>query len=85
MNKFLIVGLGNVGKEYEDTRHNVGFNCLDFALGRFKLSWDFNKTSDSSFAEYKYTPAGSSEVHTAIFLRPKSYMNVIGKNVKKAH
>ena len=36
--KYLIVGLGNVGEEYEGTRHNIGFEILDSFSKKYKLS-----------------------------------------------
>ena len=40
MNKFLIVGLGNIGAEYANTRHNIGFKALDFLAKKEGLSFE---------------------------------------------
>ena len=69
----LVVGLGNPGKEYKGTRHNVGFMVLDNYLG--KVSWK-NK-SDSFFYS---TEINNEQV---IFIKPNTYMNLSGIAVKK--
>jgi PTH1 family peptidyl-tRNA hydrolase len=71
--KYLIAGLGNIGDEYADTRHNVGFQVVD-ALAR------------SAEANWKSVTLGSiSEVRhkgrTLILLKPNTYMNLSGKAV----
>ena len=67
----LVVGLGNPGKEYENTRHNIGFMSLDHYLGNVKYSKKFN-------AEYYETNIGGEK---CIFIKPLSYMNLSGKVV----
>lgn len=67
----LIVGLGNPGKEYDNTRHNIGFMALDHLLGNVKYSNKFN-------ALY-YETMLSGEKY--IFVKPLSYMNLSGKVV----
>ena len=44
MKKFLIVGLGNIGEEYQNTRHNVGFQILDRLATKNELLWTEKKT-----------------------------------------
>ena len=64
----LIVGLGNPGKEYERTRHNIGFMVLDNYLGNVKWSTKFNGLYyETNIKGEKY-----------IFLKPLSYMNLSG-------
>lgn len=64
----LIVGLGNPGKEYTNTRHNVGFMVLDSYLGNVKWSNKFNSLYyETSIKGEKY-----------IFLKPQTYMNLSG-------
>lgn len=72
----LIVGLGNPGKEYENTRHNIGFSIIDFYisykdLGEFKLK---------NNGLYLKTKLYNEDV---IFLKPQMYMNLSGEVVKK--
>ena len=69
----LIVGLGNPGKEYENTRHNIGFMVLDSYLGDVKWSSKFNGL-------YYQTNIHGEKY---IFLKPQSYMNLSGGVVKK--
>ena len=74
MKKFLIVGLGNIGAEYVNTRHNIGFKILDF-LAR-KESIDFQTVKLGSLAEYKF------KGRTFLLLKPNTYMNLSGKAVQ---
>lgn len=71
MKKFLIVGLGNIGAEYANTRHNIGFKVLDF-LAR-KESIDFQTVKLGALAEYKL------KGRTLLLLKPNTYMNLSGK------
>ncbi len=74
MKNFLIVGLGNIGAEYLNTRHNIGFKVLDF-LAR-KESLDFQTVKLGSLAEYKL------KGRTLLLLKPNTYMNLSGKAVQ---
>ena len=67
----LIVGLGNPGKEYENTRHNVGFMTLDDYLGNVKWSNKFNALYYECFIG----------IEKVIFVKPLTYMNNSGKAV----
>jgi PTH1 family peptidyl-tRNA hydrolase len=71
----LIVGLGNPGKEYEKTRHNVGFNVVDLYLKQNKLELDKSKFN----GKYTKTTINDEEV---IFLEPQTYMNNSGESVQ---
>lgn len=71
--KYLIVGLGNIGAEYAETRHNIGFKVADalaaeagavFATGRY-----------GSVAEFRH------KGRTFVLLKPSTYMNLSGKAV----
>ena len=74
MKKFLIVGLGNIGAEYVNTRHNIGFKVLDFLAKKESLSFETVKLG--ALAEYKF------KGKTFLLLKPNTYMNLSGKAVK---
>jgi PTH1 family peptidyl-tRNA hydrolase len=74
MKKFLIIGLGNIGEKYENTRHNIGFKVLDYFAREEVLSFETQKLGD--VAVYKL------KGRTFIFLKPNTYMNLSGKAVK---
>lgn len=73
MKKFLIVGLGNIGAEYVNTRHNIGFKVLDFVAQQQGLSFETAKLG--AIAEY------SVKGRKLILLKPNTYMNLSGKAV----
>lgn len=72
----LVVGLGNPGKEYENTRHNVGFDVVDAYL----KSKNINIKKDKFNGLYAETNVNSEKV---IFLKPQKYMNLSGEVVRK--
>ena len=74
MKKFLVVGLGNIGSEYEETRHNVGFKVLDFLAEEESLTFESAKLG--SIASFKY------KGRSVLCLKPSTYMNLSGKAVK---
>lgn len=74
MKKYLIVGLGNIGPKYQNTRHNVGFKILDFLAKKESLTWETAKLGDITTHKLK----GRS----FILLKPSTYMNLSGKSVK---
>lgn len=74
MNKFLIVGLGNIGAEYVNTRHNIGFKVLDFLAEKEGLT--FQSVRLGALAQYKY------KGRTFLLLKPNTFMNLSGKAVK---
>lgn len=74
MKKYLIVGLGNIGAEYANTRHNIGFKVLDYLAK--KESLDFQTVKLGSLAEYKF------KGRTFLLLKPNTYMNLSGKAVQ---
>jgi len=71
--KFLIAGLGNIGAEYELTRHNVGFLVLDQLADQHKV--DFTTERLAQHAEFKYK---GKSIH---LIKPTTYMNLSGKAV----
>lgn len=72
--KYLIVGLGNIGSEYENTRHNIGFRVLD-ALA---------KASNLIFSDGRYGATCEMKIkgHTLVLLKPSTYMNLSGNAVR---
>lgn len=74
MKKFLIVGLGNIGSEYENTRHNIGFKILDYFAKKEELTFKTDKLGDLTTYKFKG--------RTFIFLKPSTYMNLSGKAVR---
>lgn len=73
MKKYLIVGLGNIGSEYAETRHNIGFKVLDELAKQEDLTFTTQKLGD--IATYKL------KGRTFILLKPSTYMNLSGKSV----
>ncbi|MBC2838544.1 aminoacyl-tRNA hydrolase [Robiginitalea sp. SC105] len=74
MKKFLIAGLGNIGEEYAETRHNIGFKILDYLAGE---------------AGFSFEPARLGEIGTCkvkgrslLCLKPSTYMNRSGRAVQ---
>lgn len=73
--KYLVVGLGNIGEEYKNTRHNVGFRILDALAGASNIVFDVNKRY-GAIAEYKF----KGRVFT--LLKPATYVNLSGNAVR---
>ena len=72
-NKFLIVGLGNIGAEYVNTRHNIGFKVLDYFAKKESVTFETVKLG--ALAQYKF------KGRTFFLLKPNTYMNLSGKAV----
>jgi PTH1 family peptidyl-tRNA hydrolase len=73
MKKYLIVGLGNIGAEYVNTRHNIGFKIVDFVAQQHGVSFETAKLG--AIAEF------SVKGRKLILLKPNTYMNLSGKAV----
>ncbi|WP_295335567.1 aminoacyl-tRNA hydrolase [Flavobacterium sp.] len=73
MKKYLIVGLGNIGAEYVNTRHNIGFKIVDFVAQQQGVSFETAKLG--AIAEF------SVKGRKLILLKPNTYMNLSGKAV----
>lgn len=71
--KYLIVGLGNIGSEYENTRHNIGFMILDALAKASNIFFETNKLASTATLKYKG--------RTFILIKPSTYMNLSGKAV----
>ena len=74
MKKYLIVGLGNIGNEYADTRHNIGFKILDELAKALEVNFETQKLGATTRFKFKG--------RTFILLKPSTYMNLSGKSVK---
>ena len=74
MKKYLIVGLGNIGDAYENTRHNIGFKILDTLAEKEEVKFEQDKLGALSKFRFKG--------RTFILLKPSTYMNLSGKAVK---
>jgi len=74
MKKFLIVGLGNIGEKYVNTRHNIGFKILDFLVEKEGLKFETKKLGDISTYKLKG--------RTFILLKPSTFMNLSGKAIQ---
>ena len=75
--EFIIAGLGNPGKEYEYSRHNTGFLCLDVLCNTYHFKTDRLKYS-------ALTALAEIEGHVCLVLRPQTFMNNSGVSVKAA-
>lgn len=73
-NKFLIVGLGNIGAEYVNTRHNIGFKIVDHLAKKEGVQFETAKLG--SLATFKF------KGRTFFLLKPNTYMNLSGKAVQ---
>ncbi len=71
--KYLIAGLGNIGPEYELTRHNIGFLVLDRLVDLHKTEFKTERLADKSELKYK-----GRTIH---LIKPNTYMNLSGKAI----
>lgn len=74
MKKYLIVGLGNIGAEYVNTRHNIGFKIVDFLANKHETTFESVKFGAMSQVKIKG--------RTLLLLKPNTYMNLSGKAVQ---
>lgn len=72
--KYLIVGLGNIGSEYENTRHNIGFDVVDRWAKEADVKFEICR--HAMIAEFKH------KGRTVVLAKPTTYMNLSGKAVK---
>lgn len=72
--KYLIVGLGNIGSEYADTRHNVGFMIADVLAGQLGVSFETKR--------YGAVAKGRVKSAELVLLKPSTYMNLSGEAVR---
>lgn len=71
--KYLVAGLGNIGPDYLNTRHNIGFTILDSLAAMSGISFQDERYAFKS--EYRF------KARTFIFIKPTTYMNLSGKAV----
>lgn len=74
---YMIVGLGNPGKQYEGTRHNAGFICIDIIAEKYGVK--INKLKFKSLMG-----EGRIEGKRCLFLKPQTFMNLSGEAVRDA-
>ena len=74
MEKYLIVGLGNIGDEYAHTRHNIGFDILDYFVQKHKSSFNIDRLA--------YRAEVKIKGRMLICIKPTTYMNLSGKALK---
>lgn len=72
--KYLIAGLGNIGPEYEKTRHNIGFMVMDKLAKDFDAKWELGKQAFHTSFKHKG--------RTFILIKPTTFMNLSGKAVR---
>ena len=72
--KYLIAGLGNVGREYENTRHNIGFNVADAVAREFKAEFSLEK--------HAFVAKGKFAGKPVIVIKPTTFMNLSGKAIR---
>ena len=71
--KYLIAGLGNIGIEYSETRHNIGFIVLDALAKKIEIVFESKRYADKSEFRFKG--------RTFILIKPTTYMNLSGKAI----
>jgi len=72
--KYLIVGLGNIGEEYKETRHNIGFKVVENLIDSENPGYKPDRLA--SVAYYKY------KGRTLVLIKPSTYMNLSGKAIQ---
>ncbi len=72
--KYLIAGLGNIGDEYADTRHNIGFTAVDALATNFKSAFEVGRLAAVARMSLKG--------RTLVAIKPSTYMNLSGKAIR---
>lgn len=72
----LVAGLGNPGREYEKTRHNLGWIVVDALVRKLNLSWKFQASFEAETARWERAPG-----HTVVFAKPQTFMNESGRSL----
>ena len=68
----LVVGLGNPGKKYEKTKHNVGFMCLDLYANKAKETFKFDRKFNGE----------TLKIANTLLLKPQTFMNLSGQSIR---
>lgn len=71
---YLIAGLGNIGAEYDETRHNIGFEVVEKLAKDFEVDWELERHAHKTYFRYK-----GRGFH---LIKPTTFMNLSGKAVK---
>lgn len=71
--KYLIVGLGNIGDKYANTRHNIGFNCLDYLATSYGSQFESDRFGMVAHAKFRG--------RNLVLLKPDTFMNLSGNAV----
>jgi PTH1 family peptidyl-tRNA hydrolase len=71
--KYLLVGLGNIGPEYADTRHNIGFMVLDYLAKKYEGNFEVGR--------HAFVTEIKTKGRTYVLVKPTTYMNLSGKAV----
>ena len=74
---YIIAGLGNPTKEYEGTRHNIGFEVIDKLADKYGISVDIKK-------HRAFCGKGMIEGQKVLLMKPQTYMNLSGESIKSA-
>ncbi len=72
--KYLVVGIGNIGQEYVNTRHNIGFETLDAFAEVSNVAFEPGRLGDMAICKFKG--------RTLLLLKPSTYVNLSGKAVR---
>ena len=72
---FIIAGLGNPSRQYEGTRHNVGFDVIDRISDKYNISVDTKK-------HLALTGRGIIEGQKVVLIKPQTYMNLSGESIR---
>ena len=72
--KYLIAGLGNIGSEYNGTRHNIGFDVVDYLAGKFDVQYKSDR--------HAFVGSFRHKGRTFILIKPTTYMNLSGQAIR---
>jgi len=78
MSLSIVAGLGNPGREYDGTRHNLGFVVIDALAAKLRLSWKHQGSFEADVARGDREPG-----HTLILAKPLTYMNESGRSLRR--